>query len=291
MKKQGFITALGTPLDNGGNFLRQSMIAHVESQLSSGAAALLCMGSMGQQAYISNSQYPLVAQTCADAANKKVPVYAGVSDVSVQRVVERIEALKGLAIDGVVSTVSYYGTLSQDEAVEFYRQIADRSAYPLYIYDLPQVSHVPLTADTVMGLMAHKNIHGIKSANITMLRKIKRMPDFDPKFKIFFSGLDIMDIVLKYGMEYMLDGMFSCTPVTSKKFGQSIADGDVKGASIALDQILKLRDTMVRYGLWSSFTYIMNRLGFPGYFNPDYVIIRDDGKDALDGCLEQMGEI
>lgn len=181
------------------------MIAHVESQLSAGAAALLCMGSMGQQAYISNSQYPLVAQTCAEVVNKKVPIYIGVSDVSVQRVVERIEALKGSSIDGIVSTVSYYGTLSQDEAVEFYRQIADRSAYPLYIYDLPPVSHVPLTADTIMGLKTHKNIRDIKSANITMLRKVRRMPDFDPKFKIFFSGLDIMDIAIKYGIEYVLD--------------------------------------------------------------------------------------
>lgn len=55
--------------------------------------------------------------------------------------------------------------------------------------------------------------------------------------------------------------------------------------------ILSLRDTMVKYGIWSSFTYVMNRLGFPGYFNPDYVELSVDSQEVLDNRLMVMGEI
>ena len=288
---EGFLTALGTPLDKHGNYMAASMAAHVESQLAAGAAGLLCMGSMGQQPYIANSQYPLVARTCADTVRGGIPLYVGVSDISIQRVTDRIEALKGLAVDGVVATASYYEVLTQEELVSFYRQIADNSPYPLYLYDLPYVSRAPVTPETVLTLMCHPNILGIKSANITMLRRTMRHPSFDPAFRVFFSGLDIADVGFCYGLSYILDGMFACAPVTSAAFGRCLAAGDVRGAGITLDRILNLRDTMDRFGLWSSFTYIMNRLGFPGYFNPDYVTIRDDGREVLDALLKEMGEV
>jgi dihydrodipicolinate synthase/N-acetylneuraminate lyase len=182
--------------------------AHVESQLAAGAVALLCMGSMGQQPYINGSQYPLVARACAESVRGSVPLYVGVSDVSVRRVAERIDALQEMAIDGVVATVSYYYALSQKEIVYYYRKIADFSPYPLYLYDLPAISQVFLSSDTVLTLMNHPNIRGIKSANITMLRKVMRDPSFNQEFRIYFSGLDIMDVASSYGLSYMLDGIF-----------------------------------------------------------------------------------
>ena len=78
MIEKGFVTALGTPLSPEGKFIPESMALHVEHQIASGAVALLCMGSMGQQPYILGSQYPLVARTCTDAAAGKIPVYVGV---------------------------------------------------------------------------------------------------------------------------------------------------------------------------------------------------------------------
>lgn len=77
----------------------------------------------------------------------------------------------------------------------------------------------------------------------------------------------------------------------SAEFGRCLAKRDIRGVSAALDQILSLRDTMVKYGIWSSFTYVMNRLGFPGYFNPDYVELSVDSQEVLDNRLMVMGEI
>ena len=291
MTEKGFVTALGTPLSREGNFLADSMVLHVEQQLTAGAAALLCMGSMGQQPYILDSQYPLVARTCTNTAAGKVPVYVGVSDVSVCRVTQRIDSLNGLSIDGVVSTAPFYYPLSQPEVIAFYWAVADKSPYPLYLYDLPVVSQTPFTAETVLALSGHPNIRGIKSANITMLRSVIRTLD-DPSFSIFFSGLDFMDVALSYGLPYMLDGMFACTPVTSAAFGKCIAEGDIQGMGKCLDSILGLRDAMVRFGIWPSFTYIMNLLGYPGFFGPDYVgELTDEGLEALDKFLKEIGEL
>lgn len=62
MKGKGFVTALGTPLDDRGYFLPDSLRTHVEQQQNAGAAALLCMGSMGQQpaVYLASEQAGMV---------------------------------------------------------------------------------------------------------------------------------------------------------------------------------------------------------------------------------------
>jgi dihydrodipicolinate synthase/N-acetylneuraminate lyase len=60
MLKEGFYCALGTPLDEEGNIVQESLIAHIESQIEAGASGLLLMGTMGMFGCIRDSQYERV---------------------------------------------------------------------------------------------------------------------------------------------------------------------------------------------------------------------------------------
>ena len=50
--KEGFITALGTPLSDDGALVAKSFLKQIDDQIEAGASALLAMGSMGNEAYI-----------------------------------------------------------------------------------------------------------------------------------------------------------------------------------------------------------------------------------------------
>ena len=56
--EKGFYTALGTPLDENGNFIPGSMARQIEQQIEAGVSGLLVMGSMGNMTYLKNSEYP-----------------------------------------------------------------------------------------------------------------------------------------------------------------------------------------------------------------------------------------
>ena len=126
--KYGFYPALGTPVDENGDLVASSLTKHVEDQVDSGAAGLLVMGTMGMQPCIKDSQCPKVAEVAAEAAGGRCPVFVGVMDNSIARVLQRIEAMKSLKIDGVVLTTPYYFTSEQDALVEFFSAIAARSS-------------------------------------------------------------------------------------------------------------------------------------------------------------------
>ncbi|MDF2722379.1 MAG: dihydrodipicolinate synthase family protein [Paenibacillus sp.] len=269
--KSGFYPALGTPLDERGQLVAASYQLHVEQQVNAGAQALLAMGSMGQQAMIKNSEYAKTARMAVDAAKGKCPVLIGVMDNSVQRVLDRIDSLSGLGAAGVVATTPYYSKLNQAGIKQFFTKIADASPYPVYMYDLPSVTQVKIEPATVVELMEHGNIAGIKTGDLVTARLLQQqMAQSGANFQVMFSGLDVFDVAYGYGITRLLDGMFSCTATIAAEMNDCLARGDQREAAHHLDQILLLRNTFVSVGVLPGFTHAMNLLGFAGTFHADY---------------------
>ena len=291
---KGFYTALGTPLDKDGNFCPESMARQIEQQIQAGASGLLVMGSMGQMTYIKNSEYAKVAACSAEAAKGRVPVLVGVTDVSINRVMDRVAELEKIdGIDGIVSTVPYYSACSQEDVFQFYNTIANKAKYPVYLYDLAVVTKTATLPATVKRLWKNPNIKGIKSGNMVTHRVLMRDEEKPADFSQMFSNIDEFDIAYKYGIDKNLDGMFSCVPKTSKKMYDALAVGDMVTAGKALDDILSLRDLFITTGnLMMAYTHAMNLLDCEGIFGYDYHLdIPQEQKERVTAAMKALGEI
>lgn len=290
--KTGFYPALGTPFDNCGNFLSGSFKRQIKDQLAAGAAGMLVMGSMGIEPYIKESEHFKVASAAVDAVHGECPVLVGVMDNSITRILDRIEALKGLKIDGVVATTPFYYSASQEDLKRFFEKIAEVSPYPLYLYDLPVVTKTIITVETAEYLMGLDNIKGIKTGNIATARELLRSEKKKDNFSVIFSGLDVFDIAYQYGINMNLDGMFSCTPFTTGKMYRCLENGDISQAGRLLDQILALRNEFIQIGVFSGFTYAMNLLGYEGIFAPDYIYEFDESNyEKIRDCMKKYDMI
>lgn len=286
--KNGFYTALGTPLDNNDNLVADSFAKQVEDQTAAGASGLLIMGSMGIGPYVRNSEFAKVAKVGTDAAKGACTVFVGVMDNSVTRVLERIDALKGMKIDGVVATTPYYFGVNQDEIYNYFARIADKSAFPVYLYDLPGVTKTAITVKTVESLMKHTNIKGIKSGNLVTARLLSQNPDRPADFSVLYSGLDTFDIAYQGGIKMNLDGMFACTPNITSDMYKCLANSEWEQAGKYLDDILTLRDCIAANNIMESFGYIMNLLGYAGRYSPDYrAELKDSQKEIVMECLKK----
>jgi 4-hydroxy-tetrahydrodipicolinate synthase len=292
--KKGFYTALGTPLDLQGNFCPESMARQIELQIDAGVSGLLVMGSMGNMTYLKNSEYPKVAACAVEAAKGRVPVLVGVTDVSIGRVMDRVAALEGInGIDGIVSTIPYYGTCNQANIYEFYNEVATRSGKHTYLYDLAVVTKAPTLPATVKKLWKNPNIKGIKSGNLVTHRLLMRAEDRPADFTQMFSNLDEFDIAYKYGIDKNLDGMFACTPKTAQKMYQALDAGDYALGGKYLDDIIALRNLFLTTPcLMKAFTHAMHLLGCEGNFAQDYNRdIPDADKERVTAAMKALGEI
>lgn len=290
--KEGFYTALGTPLDDCGNIVADSLTRQIEQQIAAGASGLLFLGSMGIQCSVRSSQCKVGAQVVSQAVAGRVPLFVGVMDNGVERVLERIADLGNLPIDGVVLTTPYYFVCDRDSIVSYFTQIAARSPFPVYLYDLPSVTKNKITLDIVQRSLKGSNIRGIKTNDFILTRQLTLDTMHGADFNILFSGLDVFDEVWKCGIRRHLDGMFACTPGTTSKLYRALRENRTFDASCYLNQILGLRDLMARFGIFPSFTFLMNALGCSGDFAPDYMPkVSEEAKPVLLKRLQELGEV
>ena len=289
--KKGFYTALGTPLDRNGNIVADSLVKEINMQIEAGASGLLLMGSMGIEASIKNSAYKEAVKVAADAVAGRVPLFVGAMDNSIERVKDRIDMIKEYSFDAVVLTTPFYSVSPDAENANFFEKVADYSPKPVFLYDLAVVTKQKITYPMVQRLAKHPNIKGIKSGDIVLARQVKNnLPDFE----FLFSNIDIFDVAMSYGIDKVLDGMFSSTPKNSKKFIEAAWSGDMTNSAKYLDNILKLRDFWIVNGpLMFAFTQAMNLLGMDGIYCNDYTYVAENPelKAAVEGCMKKIGEL
>ena len=292
MLKNGFYTALGTPVSDSGVVLEDALEKHINQQIEAGAAGLLLMGSMGIQAAIKHSEYKKAVEAGVKAVGGRVPLFVGAMDNSISRVKERLNLIgSGLPIDGIVLTVPFYYVVNDDQATNFFTEIADFCPYPVYLYDLPSVTQYKVSLKVIDGVINHPNIKGMKSANWELIKAIGRKYP-EAEFECLYSGLDSFDYACELGIKKNLDGMFSCTPKNGKAMYECVNKGDYEGARRHLDNILLLRDTMIAHGLMRCFTICMNLIGVEGNFHQDYTTpVGDAAREAMLDTMKKIGEL
>ena len=292
MNKKGFYTALGTPLDENGKIIEGALRAHINQQINAGASGLLLLGSMGIQSCIRHSEYGRAVDIAVSEVSGRVPLFVGAMDNSVARVKERLEMIgEGRRIDGIVVTVPFYARVNEGEAIYFLRAVADASPYPIYIYDLPSVTQFKINMKVIDGVIDHPNVSGMKSPDWELIKAIARKYP-EAGFECLYSGLDSFDYANALGIDKNLDGMFCCTPKNARAMYDAVDAGDLALARHHLDNILLLRDTMLRCGLMRCFTYCMSLLGFEGNFYQDFMPpTAPDAIDIMRDTMKTIGEL
>lgn len=289
--KSGFYTALGTPIDEKGDLVCESLKKHINQQIDAGASGLLLMGSMGIEAYLKASTYKAAVETAAKEAGGRLPLFVGAMDTSIARVAEKFEMIGDANITGIVLTVPFYGTVNDEQAINWFLTLADMAQKPIYIYDLAVVTKYKINMNVINNVIKHENIKGIKTADWELIHAIGRKYP-EKEFECLYSGLDSFDYANMMGIEKNLDGMFACTPKNGRKMYDAINSGDWKTARKHLDNILLLRDTMIANRLMPCFTHCMNLLGCDGNFHEDYcVLATDEGKKTIESVMKEIGEI
>ncbi|MFA5649895.1 MAG: dihydrodipicolinate synthase family protein [Proteiniphilum sp.] len=290
MKKE-FYPALGTPVNPDGTLVSKSFERQIELMISSGAKGALCMGSMGNMASLRDSEYTGIAKQAQDVVNHRIPLLVGVMDCSIARVLDRIDSLKDINIDGVVATAPFYSPVKSDEIVNFFTKIAKESKFPVYMYDLPGVTQSPISVAQLKSLVKEKNIAGIKTGNLNLIMDIYRNDLLDrDNFSVYYSNLDLFDVALKAGVSKNLDGMFTCTPYNSRKmYNPNSSESEIFES---LNNILKLRNLFIKENVLSSYSYAMELLDCPGNYHADYALPISEGlKTEIADLMKNIHEI
>jgi len=271
MTRATIVAALGTPLHADEGLHHEGFTLQLERVRSAGIDGVFVAGTFGMSPLLTDETYHALIRHAVSVIRGGVELFVGASDQSLARTRQRIAFINGFNVDGVVVLPPYFIRFSQPELIAYFHALADESRAPLYLYDLPQRTHVQVAHETVLALAEHPNIAGIKcSGPIAETRKlIDALAKQSAAFRVMVAQPDRLRRLILEGVRQHLDGIYTLAPQWTMQLArhQPSADDEQDMAQVQAD-LSELRDVLRNHGGMSAMSVLLNACGVPGCFAP-----------------------
>src|SRR4029079_19141445 len=116
---RGVFPYLVSPIDASGQIRTEVLGRLCDDLVNAGVHGLTPLGSTGEFAYLNGDQRSKVVQTTIEAAQRRVPVIAGVASTSTADAVVQARAYQQLGANGILAILEAYFPVA-DTQVESY---------------------------------------------------------------------------------------------------------------------------------------------------------------------------
>jgi dihydrodipicolinate synthase/N-acetylneuraminate lyase len=167
MLLEGVFAAIPTPFQLDGRPQWHHMERSVERYCRAPLAGLVVLGSTGEAVMLSDEETREAMRVARDAASDDRILIAGVGHESLLQTLKRIEHAASLDYDlALVRTPHFYRPqLKPREILNYYRMVADASALPILLYNIPAYTAYELPVEIIGELCGHANIVGVKDSS------------------------------------------------------------------------------------------------------------------------------
>jgi 4-hydroxy-tetrahydrodipicolinate synthase len=195
----GVFPYLVSPVDASGQIRTDVLGRLCDDLIKAGVHGLTPLGSTGEFAYLNHEQRATVVRTTIEAAQKRVPVIAGVVSTSTADAVAQAKSYQELGADGILAILEAYFPLGDAQVESYFRAIADAVDVPVVIYTNPQFQRSDLTLDVIARLAEHPRIVAIKDASTNTGRLLSIMNRCGDSIDVFSASAHIPAAVMLIG--------------------------------------------------------------------------------------------
>ncbi len=157
-----------TPFDEHGEIDFAALQRNQAHWARSGVAGTMVLGSNGEWRSLSDVEaLEVVRVVSAEKGDKTLMVGAGRESVHLTLgFIDQLATVPGIDAVAVLTPHYFVDAMSDQALVAYYEEVADKSAFPVFIYVAPKFANgVTLSVQAVAELADHPNIRGIKESD------------------------------------------------------------------------------------------------------------------------------
>ncbi|WP_310785891.1 dihydrodipicolinate synthase family protein [Mycobacterium sp. Z3061] len=243
---------------------KDRLAALVHRLVSSGVHAIAPLGSTGELAYLDESEFDAVVDTTMAAVNGRVPVVAGVSDLTTANTIRRAQYAQQAGADAVMVLPVSYWKLTDREVAQHYRSIGESIGIPIMVYNNPATSGVDMSPELLVTLFDNiDNVTMVKEStgDLTRMRRIAELSDGQLPF---YNGSNplVLD-ALRVGASGWCTAAPNLRPQPCIDLYHAIRADDLEKAQLLYDDLKPLLQFIVAGGLPTTVKAGLDLLGFP----------------------------
>jgi len=194
----GVIAALLTPVDQAGRVDHGALRQLVGRLLGRGVTGISPLGSTGEGYSLDLDQRLAVVDTVAASVPPGTPVIPGLFAHNHEQAVAEIAAYADHGGTAVLAAPPAYYPLTPAEQRGYFERLADATALPLVIYNIPVFTKIVIDPSVAAELAAHPRVAGLKDSGRD-LDYAARLLD-----AVAAVGTDAADFSLLTGTDSML---------------------------------------------------------------------------------------
>ncbi|MEU2715722.1 4-hydroxy-tetrahydrodipicolinate synthase [Streptomyces sp. NPDC007205] len=257
--------------------------------VAEGCDGLVLSGTTGESPTTTDTEKTELIAAVREAVGDRVSLVAGVGTADTRHTVELTRAAGEAGADGVLVVTPYYSRPPQEAVEAHFREIADASALPVMLYDIPGRTGTRIEPETLIRLAAHPRIVAVKDCSYDFLGTQKVLAHTD---LAYYAGCDEHVLALyAVGAAGCVSTVANAVPGHIAAILDAFDAGDTARATELQLRATPLIEAMMAAGLPGTVTAkaLLTRLGLPA--GPVRAPMLPAGRKTADGLLALRAEL
>jgi 4-hydroxy-tetrahydrodipicolinate synthase len=158
------LTAMVTPFGPDGSLDLVTAKKVAKHLVDAGCDGLVVSGTTGESPTTTDAEKTALLGAVLEAVGDRARIVAGVGSYDTAHSIRAAKTAEREGAHGLLVVTPYYSRPPQAGLLAHFTAVADATALPNVLYDIPPRSVVPIEWDTIRTLAAHPNIAAIKDA-------------------------------------------------------------------------------------------------------------------------------
>lgn len=254
-----------TPFDADGQVDYQALKNLVNYLIDGGVEYLVSLGTTGESVTLSKEEKKKVFAYTAEVVAGRVNLVAGIAGNNTHEVASQVKEFDTNGYDAILSASPNYNKPTQEGIYQHYKAIAEASALPVILYNVPGRTGSNVSAETTVRLANDfKNIIGIKEAsgNFDQINQIMRDK---PEDFLLISGDDAISLpMIALGAVGGISVVGNALPRQFSDMIRLCLKGDFKTAQKGHSALIEFTRMMFAEGSPAGVKTALNYLGVCG---------------------------
>lgn len=243
----GIFPPITTPFDRAtGDFAPLEFRQNIDRLLAAGVSGIVVSGSTGEAALLDTDEQRRVVSVARAAMTNGSWLIAGTGGESTRETIALTRAAAAEGADAVlVRPPSYYSAgTSAASLLAHFRAVADASAVPVLLYNIPKYTHMALAPSLLQQLAAHERIIGVKDSSGDP-KSVAAYREAVPDWTVVVGGASLLLTALELGCQGGIIGVSCYAPGLCVQLVREFTNGNRAAASALQDRITPLDKEIV----------------------------------------------